>query len=135
MHYTPSLRANADPRVEPRTLVKRGAVTMTVEPTEFFWNDVRIALSPVESALLSALLRRSRLRWADANAVLVEHDSSTRSRDVLIHRIRRKFIEVGAADPIETLRGWGIRFRTEPDRDGSSAFWIGATEVDPPAAL
>jgi DNA-binding winged helix-turn-helix (wHTH) protein len=49
---------------------------------------------------------------------------------VLIHRIRRKFAETGAADPIETLRGWGIRFRTEADRQGSHALWIGATEDD-----
>jgi DNA-binding response OmpR family regulator len=135
MHYTPPSVAGLTAPIEARTVVKRGAVTMSVEPTEFFWNDARIALSPVESALLSALMRRSRLRWTDANAVLVEHGGSTRSRDVLIHRIRRKFAEIGAADPIETLRGWGIRFRTEPDRDGSSAFWIGATEVDPPATF
>ena len=114
--------------IERRPLVKRGAVTMTVDPLEFRWNDTRVALSPVEAALLGALMRRSRLRWDATNAVLAENGCCTESRDVLIHRIRRKFAEVGAADPIETVRGWGLRFRTEADRDGSTAFWIGATE-------
>ena len=116
--------------VERRPLVKRGAVTMTFDPLEFHWNSDRIALSPIEGALLAALIRRSRLRWDDTNAVLSENGCCVDSRDVLIHRIRRKFADVGAADPIETVRGWGIRFRTERDRDGSSAFWIGATEGD-----
>ena len=114
--------------VERRPLVKRGAVSMTFDPLELRWNGERIALSPVEAALLAALLRRSRLRWDDANAVLAENGCCVDSRDVLIHRIRRKFAEIGAQDPIETVRGWGLRFRTEPDANGSTAFWIGATE-------
>ncbi|WP_326525681.1 winged helix-turn-helix domain-containing protein [Sphingomonas sp.] len=111
--------------------MKRGAVTMTFDPLEFRWNGQRVALSPIEAELLGALMRRSRLSWEDTNAVLAANGCCVESRDVLIHRIRRKFAEVGAADPIETLRGWGIRFRTERDRDGSTAFWIGATEGEP----
>lgn len=114
--------------VERRPLVKRGAVSMTFDPLEFHWNGQRVALSPVEAAVLAALLRRSRLRWEETNTVLADHGCCVDSRDVLIHRIRRKFAEIGAADPIETVRGWGIRFRTEADRGGSSAFWIGATD-------
>ncbi len=119
------------PLLERRPLVKRGAVTMTFDPLEFRWNGQRVALSPIEAELLGALMRRSRLSWEDTNAVLAANGCCVESRDVLIHRIRRKFAEVGAADPIETLRGWGIRFRTERDRDGSTAFWIGATEGEP----
>ena len=114
--------------IERRPLVKRGAVAMTFDPLEFRWNDTRIPLSPVEAAMLAALVRRSRLRWDQANAVLADTGCCIDSRDVLIHRIRRKFADIGAADPIETVRGWGIRFRTEADRHGSTAFWIGATE-------
>lgn len=111
-----------------RPLVKRGAVSMTFDPLEFRWNGARIALSRAETMLLAALVRRSRLSWDATSAALHEAGACVDSRDVLIHRIRRKFADVGAADPIETVRGWGIRFRTEPDRDGSTAFWIGATE-------
>ena len=111
-----------------RPLLKRGAVSATLDPLEVLWNDRRVALSPLEATLLVTLLRRSRLRWHDAEEVLTRNGGCPDSRDVLIHRIRRKFADVGAGDPIETLRGWGIRFRTEADRQGSQSLWIGATD-------
>jgi DNA-binding response OmpR family regulator len=113
-----------------RPLLKRGAVTATADPVELRWNGERVPLSPLEATVLVALLRRSRMRWDEVQALLLDHGGCPDSRDVLIHRIRRKFADLGAQDPIETLRGWGIRFRTEPDRQGSSALWIGASEHD-----
>lgn len=115
---------------EPRSLLKRGAVTATFDPTEVKWNNERVHLSPLEAILLVALLRRSRLRWHEAEEVIARHGGGVESRDVLIHRIRRKFRDIDAADPIETIRGWGMRFRTEADRHGSHALWIGAMETD-----
>lgn len=132
MHVAPPPTPALVQLVERRPLVKRGAVTMTFDPLEFRWNGRRVALSPIEATLLAALLRRSRLRWQETNAVLCDNGCRADSRDVLIHRIRRKFAEIGAGDPIETVRGWGIRFRTERDAAGSSAFWIGATEGEMP---
>lgn len=114
----------------PRPIVKRGAITMTVEPIEIRWNAERVPLSPIEATLLGALLRRSRMRWDDVHELLAGHGCCPDSRDVLIHRIRRKFATIGARDPIETLRGWGMRFRAERDIYGSTAFWIGARETD-----
>lgn len=119
----------ARPR-ERRPLLKRGAVSATFDPIELRWNGLRVPLSPLEATLLVALLRRTRLRWHEAEEVLARHGGGIESRDVLIHRIRRKFREVGARDPIETLRGWGIRFRAEADSQGSQALWIGASEDD-----
>lgn len=113
-----------------RPFVKRGAITLSFDPVEICWNGDRVPLSPIEATLLGALVRRSRMRWQEAHALLAEHGCCAESRDVLIHRIRRKFAEIGAADPIETLRGWGIRFRAERDAEGSAAFWIGAREGD-----
>lgn len=113
-----------------RSLLKRGAVTATFDPTELRWNDERVPLSPLEATVLVALLRRSRMRWHEVEDVIERHGGGAESRDVLIHRIRRKFRDVGARDPIETIRGWGLRFRTEADRYGSQALWIGATEAD-----
>ncbi|HWK36737.1 winged helix-turn-helix domain-containing protein [Sphingomonas sp.] len=123
------------PHEAPRPIVKRGALTMTVEPVEICWNGRRVPLSPIEATLLGALIRRSRMRWEDAHDLLADHGSCPESRDVLIHRIRRKFAMIGARDPIETLRGWGIRFRAERDIYGSTAFWIGARESDQPDAI
>ena len=114
-----------------RPLVKRGAVTMTLDPLLVSWNGVRVALSPVEAEVLGAVIRRSRMPWYDVNALLASLGCCAESRDVLIHRIRRKFAAVGGRDPIETVRGWGLRFRVEGDRDGSTAFWIGASEDEP----
>lgn len=117
---------------ERRSLLKRGAVTATFDPTEVRWNDVRVPLSPLEAVLLVTVLRRSRIRWHEVEDLLERHGGGAESRDVLIHRIRRKFRVLGAGDPIETIRGWGIRFRTEADHEGSHALWIGATESDVP---
>lgn len=116
--------------LERRPVIKRGAVTVTFDPLEICWNGERVPLSPIEATLLNALVRRSRLKWQDINTVLAENGCCADSRDVLIHRIRRKFASIGACDPIETLRGWGIRFRAERDTEGSTTFWIGAHEGD-----
>lgn len=113
---------------ERRPLLKRGAVTATLHPVTIEWHDRPIALSPLEAQLLVALLRRGRMRWDEVSHLLDENGGSASSRDVLIHRIRRKFEEVGAGDPMQTVRGWGLRFRAEPDRAGSMTLWIGATE-------
>lgn len=121
----------ADTRTDSRRpLLKRGAVTATLDPLEVSWNGDRVPLSPLEATLLIALLRRSRLRWDEVAVVLERHGGGADSRDVLIHRIRRKFADIGARDPVETLRGWGLRFRAEADRAGSHALWIGACEDD-----
>lgn len=126
-HVAPTRQMIAPPAAR-CSLIKRGAVTVTLDPVAVRWNDVPVGLSPIEAVLLSALARRSRLPWDAVDTLLIEHGCCPESRDVLVHRIRRKFAAVGAADPIETLRGWGTRFRTEPDQLGSAAFWIGATE-------
>jgi DNA-binding response OmpR family regulator len=123
-----ALRPASPPPITRRPLIKRGAVTVTLQPVTVSWNGVPVGLSPIEAQLLAALVRRSRLHWNEVDALLTEHGCCPESRDVLIHRIRRKFASLGAADPIETLRGRGARFRTEPDNDGCSAFWIGASE-------
>jgi DNA-binding response OmpR family regulator len=126
-HVAPTRQMIAPPAAR-CSLIKRGAVTVTLDPVAVRWNDVPVALSPIEAVLLCALARRSRLPWGTIDALLLDHGCCPESRDVLIHRVRRKFAQLGAADPIETLRGWGVRFRTEADRFGSAAFWIGATE-------
>lgn len=131
MFAQPVTTAGAAPIFNRRPLVKRGAVTMTFDPIDVRWNGRRVALSPIEAELFALLMRRSRLSWGEVHTTLCELGCSADSRDVLIHRIRRKFASVGARDPIETVRGWGIRFQVERDSDGSTAFWIGASEDEP----
>lgn len=131
MFAQPVTTAGAAPIFNRRPLVKRGAVTMTLDPIDIRWNNRRVALSPIEAELFALLMRRGRLGWSEVHGTLRDLGCSTDSRDVLIHRIRRKFANVGARDPIETVRGWGIRFQVERDSDGSTAFWIGASEDEP----
>ncbi|GAA0322501.1 hypothetical protein GCM10009087_35960 [Sphingomonas oligophenolica] len=115
---------------ERRPMIRRGAVAITFDPVDVRWNGVRVALSPLEGQLFALVAQRGRVPWADIDRLLDVRHSRTNSREVLIFRLRRKFAEIGAGDPLETVRGWGLRFRTEPDARGSRTLWIGVSEAD-----
>ncbi|HEX8415045.1 MAG TPA: helix-turn-helix domain-containing protein [Sphingomicrobium sp.] len=72
-------------------------------------------LSPDEGAILELLIGRGRAKWDAIDVLLRDGDSSQSVRDVHVYRIRRKFAAAGAPDPIETVRGWGLRLRILPD--------------------
>ncbi len=112
-----------------RPLIKRGALTATFDPIEICWNGRRVPLSPMEAVIVAHLIKRERARWADIRQVLVDHGAGGDTCEVLVFRIRRKFAALGASDPIDTIRGWGLRLRVERDARGSRSLWIGATEV------
>jgi AcrR family transcriptional regulator len=116
---------------ERRPLVKRGAISVTMNPTELRWNGRLVPLSPLEAEIVALVVRRGRVRWEDVKKLLAEQGGSMISRDVLIYRIRRKFALVGGADPLVTVRGWGLKLRVEPDQTGSKSLWIGASETSP----
>lgn len=109
-----------------RPVIKRGALTATFDPIRIWWNDRLIPLSPTEAGLLALVMRRSRLCWAEVNEAL---GSSAPARAVLLHRIRHKVAELGGADPVETIRHWGVRLRVEEDREHSRTTWIGIDEA------
>lgn len=112
-----------------RPIIKRGAVTISFDPVDASWNGIRVSLSPLEAEVLALVARRGRAPWADIEQVLRRCGASAESRDVLVYRLRRKFADIGAADPLETVRGWGLRFRAEQDSRGSRTVWIGASET------
>jgi hypothetical protein len=68
--------------------------------------------------------------WAEIDSVLDARHARTNTREVLLFRLRRKFADIGAGDPLETVRGWGLRFRVEPDTRGSRTLWIGVSEAE-----
>jgi hypothetical protein len=109
-----------------RPVIKRGALTATFDPPRIFWNDRAVPLSPTEASLLSLVMRRGRLCWAEVNEAL---GSSASARAVLLHRIRTKVEALGGADPVETIRHWGLRLRIEPDHAQSRTTWIGIDEA------
>ena len=111
-------------------MIHRGAVTITFDPIDVRWNGIRVALSPLEGQLFALVARRGRVPWAEIDRALDVQAAQTNSREVLVFRLRRKFADIGAGDPLETVRGWGLRFRTEPDMRGSRTLWIGVSEAD-----
>jgi len=106
-------------------VAQRGALAIATHPREILRHGVPVRLSPTEAALLDLLIRKGRAASTDIAAAIDATGSSPAFIDVIVHRIRRKFAAIGAPDPIETLRGWGLRLRVEPDIRGSTSLWIG----------
>lgn len=124
--YCPECGGTCQCRSTRRPVVKRGALTATFDPPCIWWNDRVVPLSPTEAALLALVMRRGRLCWAELNETL---GSSASTRAVLLHRIRTKVEALGGADPIETIRHWGLRLRIEADHAQSRTTWIGIDEA------
>ena len=104
----------------------RGALAVTREPPEIFWQGKPLGLSPAETALMALLVRRGRAAHRDIAEALTDVGANIASLNVLTYRIRRKFAALGASDPIEARRQWGLVLRVEPDARGSTALWIGS---------
>ncbi|MES2055172.1 MAG: helix-turn-helix domain-containing protein [Pseudomonadota bacterium] len=106
-------------------IARRGALAVTAHSVEILRHGVPIGLSPTEAALIGLLIRRGRANQQEITAALQGVGSLSACLDVTVHRIRRKFAAAGAPDPVERLRGWGLRLRVEPDISGSTSLWIG----------
>lgn len=104
----------------------RGALALTNAPPEIFRHGMPLGLSPAETALMALLIRRGRAAHPDIAAALADAGASIASLDVITYRIRRKFAGLGAGDPIEARRRWGLVLRVEPDARGSTCLWIGS---------
>jgi len=94
-----------------RVRVRRGDLVMLYDPLEFYSGSRRIGLSPLEGAILELLITQGRASTRALSELFEKEGGSARSIDVHVHRIRRKFDSVGAGDPIETVRGWGLKLR------------------------
>ena len=108
-----------------RALFWRGALAVATDPTEILWHGIPLALSPVQVALLALLIREGRATQGEIERAFAVAGARMTSLDVITYRIRRKFAAVGAADPLQRRRGWGIILRVEPDIHGSTCLWIG----------
>lgn len=106
-------------------VIRRGALTLVLDPIEIWLGDRQIKLSPLESALMLVLMRRGRATWDELEQALLKSNSSARVRDVVVHRIRKKFRAAGAENPLVTVRGWGLKLRVPPDARNSTSLWIG----------
>lgn len=122
----PLLRAFRIPVAERnRALFWRGALAVATDPPEILWHGIALTLSPAEVALLGLLIRWGRATQDEIGREIGAAGAGAASLDVIAYRIRRKFAAIGAADPIERRRGWGMILRVEADMHGSTGLWIG----------
>lgn len=96
-----------------RRQVTEGDLKIDVDRREAFVRDVEVPLTEREFRVLERLvvsrgLSREDLleeAWGEATR------ETSASLDVVISRLRRKLAERGLADAIETVRGYGLRWR------------------------
>lgn len=97
--------------VPERVNLSCGALTLYYDPLEFYVGDQQIALSPLEGAILELLMRQGRASSKALIETFEREGASPATLDVHVYRIRRKFTGAGLFDPIETVRGWGLKLR------------------------
>lgn len=95
--------------VSQRVHLRTGLVTVLYDPLEIYVGAQHVRLSPLEAALMELLVRQGRASALALARLYAQEHASVGSLDVHVHRIRRKFLEAGLFDPIETVRGWGLK--------------------------
>ena len=94
-----------------RVSLSCGNLTMVYDPLEFYVDDRQILLSPLESAILELLMRQGRASSKSLIETFEREGARANTLDVHVYRIRRKFTGASLFDPIETVRGWGLKLR------------------------
>jgi hypothetical protein len=106
-------------------VVKRGALTIERETFTVLWRSKPVPLSPTETNVLAWIAARGHASFPSIATLLGDLGLSARTRDVLLHRIRKKFAAIGAPAPFIRCGHAGIRLVVEPDENGSSETVIG----------
>ena len=99
-----------------RRRLERGRLRMDGDRREAFVDDLEIPLTEREFQVLERLVTTTHLRRDDLlESVWGETTAETAaSLDVILSRIRRKLAARGLPEAIETVRGFGFRWRAEP---------------------
>ena len=105
--------------------IKRGALVVTRDPYAVTWRGRPVRLSPTETHILATVAVRGRVSFAAIDEALAEFGASPGIRAVLMLRIRRKFLAMGASDPFERVGNAGVRLVIDADEDASRATIIG----------
>jgi len=98
---------------------------VTREPYSVTWRGRPVRLSPSEAHILATVAVRGRTTFAAIDEALREFGANPSIRAVLMLRIRRKFLALGASDPFERIGNSGIRLVIDADEDSSRATIIG----------
>ena len=118
--------AAGDTLVPVRKMVRRDDFVFRSEPCELWWKTDQIPLSPLELAVMDRLMIHGRTSYEALERSL---SIGAKTRETLLHRIRRKADLAGAPNPIETIRAWGIKFRSDPTAT-AKCVWIGMNELN-----
>lgn len=124
-----ALKRRADGRVD--DLLRLGELCLHLDSRELLYRGERVSLSPRELALTEMLMSKPG-RVVPKETIVArlsswEADFSENSVEVYIHRLRKRFADLGVA--IRTVRGFG--YVMEPATpDGSER----AAAAEPPAA-
>ena len=114
-----ALRRRAAGRLEEKLTL--GALEMDTADRELRWNNQRVSLSPRELALTELLLQKAG-RVVTKESIVArlsswEADFSENSVEVYIHRLRKRFAELGVV--IKTVRGFGYVMEVAESDGGS----------------
>ncbi len=115
-----ALRRRAAGRLEEKLTL--GALELDTAGRELRWNGQRVTLSPRELALTELLLQKAG-RVVTKESIVArlsswEADFSENSVEVYVHRLRKRFAELGVA--IKTVRGFGYVMEADEPDGGSS---------------
>ena len=124
---TPCRCPNCGTAVDPfeALAIKRGALIVTREPYAVTWRGQPVRLSPTETHILATVAVRGRASFSALDEALQEFGANPSIRAVLMLRIRRKFMAMGASDPFERVGNAGVRLVVDADEDASRATVIG----------
>ena len=96
-----------------RMSLRHGPLEILYDPLEFYVGKRRVGLTPLEGAIVELVVRRGRASSQVVAELFEREKASLASLNVHLHRLRRKFFDAGIANPIETVRGWGLKMRVE----------------------
>jgi len=98
---------------EPRKRITHGKIAIDPERHEVRWGSAPVSLTPTEFGLLAALLERPGIVLSRGQlmkrAYSYDNLVTERTIDTHVRRIRAKFRELGADDPISTVHGVGYK--------------------------
>jgi DNA-binding response OmpR family regulator len=100
------------------TVVSDVMVTIDAAQASVVVNGVAVALTPLEFKLLGAFVRHPSQVLSQDQLLEIVWGASGTSRDqvkLYVGYLRKKLRDVAGVEPIETVRGFGYRYRPEPD--------------------
>ena len=105
--------------------IKRGAVFVSFDPIVVTWKGKLVPLSPTEASVFGRVALRGKATFAEIDETLRTIGRSVPTRALIVMRIRRKFLALGACDPLLKIGSTGVRLSVDDDDNNSNSTIIG----------